>query len=199
MSVRLTRSLGRGGGEADMPRLEDRSCAIPGPMVWEAWRRVRANRGAPGVDGRGLEGFEAGLADNRFMIWNRMSSGSCFPPPVRAVEIPRPHGEGVRLLGVPTIADRVARTVVAMHVEQRAEHGFHPDCYGYRPGRSAHQALAAVLEVRLGDRSRRPEVLRWGAVGPRAAGGRGGHRRPLGASVCQAVAGRPARAPRWRP
>src|SRR6188472_3919214 len=98
-----------------MPRLEDKSFAIPKPMVWEAWRRGRANKGAPGVDGQDLEGFEAGLAGNLYKSWNRMSSGSYLPPPVRAVEIPKPHGGGVRMLGVPTVSDRVAQTVVAMH------------------------------------------------------------------------------------
>ena len=115
--------------------------------------------------------FEADLEDNLYKIWNRMSSGTWFPPPVRAVEIPKPHGGGVRVLGVPTIADRVAQTVVAMHLEERADHRFHPDSYGYRPGTlgssGARGMPAAVLEVRLGDRSRRPEVLRRGAVGPR--------------------------------
>jgi len=72
-----------------------------------------------------------------------MSSGSYFPPPVKGVEIPKPHGGGVRLLGVPTIADRVAQTVVAMHLEERAEPRFHPDSYGYRPKRSAHDAVDA--------------------------------------------------------
>jgi RNA-directed DNA polymerase len=115
-------------------------------MVWEAWRRVKANKGAPGVDGQALEQFEADLADNLYKIWNRMSSGSYLPPPVRAVEIPKPHGDGVRVLGVPTIADRVAQTVVAMHLEVRADHRFHPDSYGYRPGKSAHQALAACRQ-----------------------------------------------------
>ena len=75
-----------------------------------------------------------------------MSSGSYFPPPVRAVEIPKPHGGGVRMLGVPTIADRVAQTVVAMHLEERADHRFHPDSYGYRPRKSAHEALAACRQ-----------------------------------------------------
>jgi group II intron reverse transcriptase/maturase len=115
-------------------------------MVWEAWRRVKANKGAPGVDGQGLEGFEADLRNNLYKIWNRMSSGSYFPPPVKAVEIPKPHGDGVRVLGVPTIADRVAQTVVAMHLEERADHRFHPDSYGYRPNKSAHQALAACRQ-----------------------------------------------------
>ena len=129
-----------------MPTPEDKPFAIPRAMVWEAWRRVRANKGAPGVDEVDLDGFEADLRDNLYRIWNRMSSGSYFPPPVRAVEIPRPHGSGVRVLGVPTIADRVAQTVVAMQLEQRAGHRFHPDSYGYRPGKSAHDALAACRQ-----------------------------------------------------
>ena len=129
-----------------MPEPEDKPFAIPKPMVWEAWRRVRANKGAPGVDGQAIEEFEADLADNLYKVWNRMSSGSYLPPPVRAVEIPKPHGGGVRMLGVPTIADRVAQTVVAMHLEERADHRFHPDSYGYRPNKSAHQALAACRQ-----------------------------------------------------
>ena len=75
-----------------------------------------------------------------------LSSGTWFPPPVRAVEIPKPHGDGVRMLGVPTIADRVAQTVVAMHLGERADHRFHPDSYGYRPGKSAHDALATCRQ-----------------------------------------------------
>jgi RNA-directed DNA polymerase len=129
-----------------MPGPEDKPFAIPKAMVWEAWRRVKANKGAPGVDGQDLEQFEADLGSNLYKVWNRMSSGSYFPPPVRAVEIPKPHGAGVRVLGVPTIADRVAQTVVAMHLEQRADHRFHPDSYGYRPGKSAHEALAACRQ-----------------------------------------------------
>ena len=129
-----------------MPRPDEKSFVIPRLMVWEAWRQVKANKGAPGVDGQALEEFEADLADNLYKIWNRMSSGTYFPPPVRAVEIPKPHGGGVRMLGVPTIADRVAQTVVAMHLEQRADHRFHPDSYGYRPGKSAHDALAACRQ-----------------------------------------------------
>jgi RNA-directed DNA polymerase len=86
-----------------MPRPDEKSFAIPRLMVWEAWRQVKANKGAPGVDGQDLEEFEADLRDNLYKIWNRMSSGSYFPPPVRAVEIPKPHGGGVRMLGVPTV------------------------------------------------------------------------------------------------
>ena len=123
------------------PKPKDKSFLIPKPMVWEAWRQVKANKGAPGADGQGLEQFEADLADNLYKIWNRMSSGTYFPPPVRAVEIPKPHGGGVRMLGVPTIADRVAQTVVAMQLEPLVEPRFHSDSYGYRPNKSAHQAL----------------------------------------------------------
>src|SRR3954453_4837057 len=148
--IRNVRSNNRGCGlgrkRANMPMLKDKPFVIPKPMVWEAWRRVRANKGAPGVDGQDLESFEADLGDSLYKIWNRMSSGSYFPPPVKAVEIPKPHGDGVRVLGVPTIADRVAQTVVAMHLEARADHRFHPDSYGYRPRKSAHQAIAACRQ-----------------------------------------------------
>ena len=84
-------------------RPKDKSFAIPKLLVWEAWRQVKANKGAPGVDGQALDEFEADLRDNLYKIWNRMSSGTYFPPPVRAVEIPKPHGDGVRVLGVPTV------------------------------------------------------------------------------------------------
>ena len=148
---RLTGNVIRSTGAArrweeaklNMPKSKDKPFAIPKQMVWEAWRQVRANKGAPGVDGQDLEQFEADLRDNLYKVWNRMSSGSYFPPPVRAVEIPKPHGGGVRTLGVPTIADRVAQTVVGMHLGERAEPRFHPCSYGYRPGRSAHDAVGA--------------------------------------------------------
>jgi RNA-directed DNA polymerase len=124
-----------------MPKPEDKPFVIPKLMVWEAWRQVKENKGAPGVDEQTLDEFEADLKGNLYKIWNRMSSGCYFPPPVRAVEVPKPHGGGVRLLGVPTVADRVAQTVVAMHLGERAEPRFHSDSYGYRPGRSGHDAL----------------------------------------------------------
>ena len=111
--------------------------------VWEAYQRVKANKGAPGVDGCSLEEFESDLKNNLFKIWNRMSSGSYFPPPVLAVEIPKPHGGGTRVLGVPTVADRVAQTVAARRLEAKVEPIFHPDSYGYRPGRSGLDAVAA--------------------------------------------------------
>ena len=114
--------------------------------VWEAWEKVKANKGAPGVDGQTIEEFESDLKNNLFKIWNRMSSGSYFPPPVRAVEIPKAHGAGTRILGVPTVADRVAQTVVAMELEKKVEPIFHPDSYGYRPERSALDAVAACRQ-----------------------------------------------------
>ena len=114
--------------------------------VLDAWEKVKANKGAPGVDGQPIEDFEADLKNNLYKIWNRMSSGSYFPPPVKAVEIPKQHGGGTRVLGVPTVADRVAQTVVAAHLEKRVEPVFHPDSYGYRPGRSALDAVRACRE-----------------------------------------------------
>jgi group II intron reverse transcriptase/maturase len=110
--------------------------------VWQAWEKVKANRGAPGVDGVTIEAFEKDLQGNLYKIWNRLSSGSYFPPPVRAVAIAKPHGGGTRMLGVPCVADRVAQTVVAGVLEARAEPVFHPDSYGYRPKRSALDAVA---------------------------------------------------------
>jgi RNA-directed DNA polymerase len=124
-----------------MSKPEDKPFQIPKLWVWEAWRRVRDNDGAPGVDEQDLDEFEANLERNLYKIWNRMSSGSYFLPPVRAVEVPKPHGGGVRMLGVPTVADRVAQTVVARYLGERAEPRFHSDSYGYRPGRSGHDAL----------------------------------------------------------
>lgn len=97
--------------------------------------------GAPGVDGCSIEEFEADLRNNLYKIWNRMSSGSYFPPPVLAVEIPKSHGGGTRVLGVPCVSDRVAQTVVARRLEAKVEPIFHPDSYGYRPGRLALHAV----------------------------------------------------------
>lgn len=98
------------------------------------------------MDGCSIDDFEADLKNNRYKVWNRMSSGSYFPPPVLAVEIPKPHGAGTRMLGVPTVADRVAQTVVARRLEAKVEPTFHPDSYGYRPGRSALDAVAACRQ-----------------------------------------------------
>lgn len=109
--------------------------------VWEAWEKVKGNKGAAGVDGCSIADFEKDLKNNLYKVWNRMSSGSYFPPAVRAVEIPKPHGGGTRILGVPTVADRVAQTVVARRLEWKVESIFHPDSYGYRPGRAPQDAV----------------------------------------------------------
>lgn len=109
--------------------------------VWEAFRQVKENGGAAGVDGVSIAEFEADLRNNLYRVWNRMSSGTWFPPAVRAVEIPKPHGGGTRMLGIATVADRVAQTVVARHLERLVEPIFHEDSYGYRPHRSALQAV----------------------------------------------------------
>jgi len=123
-----------------------KSFEISKKEVWEAYRRVKANKGAPGVDEVTLGEFEADLKNNLYKIWNRMSSGSYFPPPVKAVEIPKLHGGGTRVLGVPTVADRIAQTVVAGRIETKVEPIFHPDSYGYRPNRSAQDAVAACRQ-----------------------------------------------------
>jgi RNA-directed DNA polymerase len=110
-------------------------------LVKRAWEQVKRNKGAAGVDGVSIEDFETDLGDNLYKIWNRMSSGTYFPPPVRAVEIPKPGG-GTRVLGVPTVGDRVAQTVAALALLPRTETIFHDDSYGYRPGRGALDAVA---------------------------------------------------------
>src|ERR687883_316462 len=114
---------------------------IPKKEVWEAFKKVRANGGAAGVDGESVAEFEADLTGNLYKLWNRLSSGSYFPPPVKAVEIPKKDGKGTRVLGVPTVADRIAQTVVRLALEPNVEPLFHDDSYGYRPGRSALDAV----------------------------------------------------------
>jgi RNA-directed DNA polymerase len=113
--------------------------------VWEAYQQVKANRGAAGIDEETLAMFEQNLSRNLYKLWNRMSSGSYFPPPVKQVEIPKANG-GKRKLGIPTVADRVAQTVVKLLIEPILDPMFHPDSYGYRPGRSAKQAVAITRE-----------------------------------------------------
>jgi len=125
---------------------ESKPFAISKKVVYEAYLKVKANKGAPGVDGELIEEFERDLEGNLYKLWNRMSSGSYFPPPVRMVEIPKPGGRGVRILGVPTVADRIAQTVVKMYLEPVVEPIFHEDSYGYRPGRSALEAVGACRE-----------------------------------------------------
>jgi RNA-directed DNA polymerase len=112
-------------------------------LVWEAFQRVKANGGSAGVDGESIEEFEKSLGDNLYKLWNRMVSGSYFPPPVKAVPIPKKSG-GTRILGVPTVADRVAQTVVKLVLEPVLEPVFDRNSFGYRPGRSALDAVALV-------------------------------------------------------
>jgi RNA-directed DNA polymerase len=136
------------GGHEPTTKWEERmskakSFDISKKVVWEAYQRVKANQGAAGVDSESLEEFERDLKNNLYKIWNRMSSGTYFPPPVRSVAIPKKDG-GERKLGIPTVADRIAQAVARMYLEPKVEPQFHPDSYGYRPGKSAHQALATT-------------------------------------------------------
>ena len=128
------------------PRSAAKPFVISKRTVWDAYKKVKANQGAAGVDGESIVAFERNLQGNLYRIWNRMSSGSYFPPPVRAVEISKRGTAGVRMLGVPTVADRVAQTVACLYLEPQVEPLFHPDSYGYRPGRSALDAVATCRQ-----------------------------------------------------
>ncbi len=108
--------------------------------MWEAWKRIRANGGSAGIDGVTLEQYEANLGQNLYKLWNRLSSGSYFPAAVKRVEIPKQDGS-LRPLGIPTVEDRVAQMVVKRLVEPEVERVFHPDSYGYRPNKSAIDAV----------------------------------------------------------
>jgi RNA-directed DNA polymerase len=118
---------------------------IPKREVWEAFKRVKANQGAAGVDGQAIQEFEEKLTANLYKLWNRLSSGSYLPPPVRRVDIPKANG-GTRPLGIPTVADRIAQEVVRRYLEPLLEPKFHADSYGYRPGRSAIDALRTARQ-----------------------------------------------------
>jgi RNA-directed DNA polymerase len=113
--------------------------------VWEAYKRVKANKGAAGVDEQSIEDFEKRLKKNLYKIWNRMSSGSYLPPPVRTVKIPKANG-GERKLGIPTVSDRIAQQVVKSRLEPEVDRLFHADSYGYRPGKSALDAVGKARE-----------------------------------------------------
>jgi len=114
--------------------------SISKKSVMAAWERVKRNKGSSGIDKESIEDFESNLKDNLYKLWNRMSSGTYFPPPVMAVEIPK-TGDKTRLLGVPTVSDRVAQGVVKHFLEPIVEPKFHEDSYGYRPGKSALDAV----------------------------------------------------------
>ena len=119
--------------------------SIPKREVWEAYKRVRANQGVAGVDGQTIADFEGDLANNLYKLWNRLTSGSYFPPPVRRVDIPKSDGK-TRPLGIPTVADRIAQMVVKRHLEPMVEPKFHADSYGYRPGKSALDAIGVARQ-----------------------------------------------------
>jgi len=117
-----------------------KSFEISKQVVWKAYQRVKANKGAAGIDKESIIDFEQNLKDNLYKLWNRMSSGSYFPSPVKAVEIPKKN-EGLRVLGIPTVADRIAQMTVKMYFEPMVEPYFYPDSYGYRPRKSALEAI----------------------------------------------------------
>jgi len=124
---------------------ETKSVPISRTMVWEAYKKVRSNQGSAGVDQVSMEEFNADRSKHLYKLWNRMASGSYFPPPVKEVEIPKGDSK-IRKLGIPTIGDRVAQTVIKEYLEPRFEEIFSPHSYGYRPDKNAHQALASVRE-----------------------------------------------------
>jgi RNA-directed DNA polymerase len=128
-------------------KLKGKSYVIPKRLVWEAWLKVKENGGAAGADGVTIEQFEEDLSRNLYRLWNRMSSGSYFPGPVRAVEIPKKGKKGgIRVLGIPSVVDRVAQAAAAMALEPGVEPVFHEDSYGYRPGRSPVDAVRVCRE-----------------------------------------------------
>ena len=127
-----------------------KSYDIPKTLVWESRLRVKANQGAAGIDAETIERFETKLAANLYKLWNRMSSGSYFPPPVKGVPIPKKSG-GVRVLGIPTVSDRIAQTVVKIWLEPRLDPLFHDDSFGYRPGKSALEAIAVFSRAVLAE------------------------------------------------
>jgi RNA-directed DNA polymerase len=126
------------------PGLQGKSHDIPKRLIWAAWLKVKSNGGAAGADGVTIEQFEARLQDNLYRLWNRMVSGSYFPGPVRAVEIPKKGG--TRVLGIPNVIDRVAQTAAVLVLEPNVEKVFHNDSYGYRPGRSPIDAVRACRQ-----------------------------------------------------
>ena len=128
-------------------RLKGKSHVIPKRLVWDAWLKVKRKGGAAGADGVTIEQFEEDLSGNLYRLWNRMSSGSYFPGPVRAVEIPKKGKKGgIRVLGIPNVVDRVAQTAAAMALEPSVEPMFHEDSYGYRPGRAPGDAVTVCRQ-----------------------------------------------------
>ena len=126
---------------------ETRTSTVPitKEMVKAAYRKVKANHGAAGVDKESLAVYQEDLLNNLYVLWNRLSSGSYFPKPLRSVSIPKSNGKQ-RTLGIPTVSDRIAQQVIKSYLEPRLEAQFHSNSYGYRPLKSAHQAIEAVQE-----------------------------------------------------
>ena len=164
---------------------------IPKREVWEAFKRVKANQGAAGVDGQSIAEFEADLSNNLYKLWNRLSSGSYFPPPVRRVEIPKANG-GTRPLGIPTVADRIAQEVARRYLEPRLGAGVprqllwlqaRPIC-----DRCRAPSPSALLALRLGARYRRQRVLRQHRLGADAQGGPSSYGLSVGAALHRALA-----------
>jgi RNA-directed DNA polymerase len=125
--------------------IQTKSYEISKRLIDEAYKRVKANKGGSGVDGQSLKEFERDLGNNLYQLWNRLSSGSYFPSPVKRVDIPKADG-GIRPLGIPTVADRIAQMAVKMEIEPKLDQCFHSDSFGYRPNKSAHQAIEQVKE-----------------------------------------------------
>jgi len=134
----------KGWNRVSEPKLQGKSYDIPKQLVWKAWLKVRSKGGAAGADGVTISQYEENVKNNLYKLWNRMSSGSYFPGPVRAVEIPKKGG--TRVLGIPNVVDRIAQTVAVLVIEPNAEQVFHDDSYGYRPGRSPEDAVGMCRE-----------------------------------------------------
>lgn len=129
-------------------------------MVLEGYRLVKTNKGAAGEDDQSIEQYEEELTANTYKLWNRMSSGSYFPQPVREKEIAKKSG-GTRKLGIPSVSDRIAQQVVKTYFEPQVELSFHQDSYGYRPNKNAHMAIQTAMNRcnRIGDRHRHSRLL----------------------------------------
>lgn len=125
--------------------LQGKAFEIPKMLVWKSYQLVKKNKGAPGYDGITMAKFDVNRKKNLYKIWNRMSSGTYFPPPVLEKRIPKADGTE-RTLGIPTVSDRMAQGAVKMYIESHLEPIFHTDSYGYRPGKDAHQALKKCAE-----------------------------------------------------
>jgi hypothetical protein len=183
------------------PRSQGKTHDIPKQLVWDAWLKVKRKGGAGGADGVTIEQFGVNVKDNLYKLWNRMSSGSYFPGPVRAVEIPKKGG--TRILGIPNVVDRIAQTVAVLVLEPELEKVFHDDSFGYRPGRSALDAVAVCRErcfkndwvVDMDIKA----FFRLDALGVDAEGGRASHGLEMGSALRGALAESPDADARWHP